>query len=688
MKVFGQLEKATLENLAANPGTTITGHIYFNTVANAVRVYNGGWKELADLSSTQTITGKTFGDAITLTEVATPSTPAAGLRRFYTKSDGKLYHLGSDGIETPVGSGSGGGSVNYLTAGDAESLTGAPVAFADGATLVDGTGGSPTATIARTATNPLSGTNSWLYTPGALGNGFSFDFTLPRGQRTGVQQIDLNYEIGGTGFADGDIEFWVLPLDGSSTTLIQPAPYKLSNASGPQRHQPLKFQATVDGSSYRLIGYQKTATSTYTLKFEAAVGPQSTATTGAVTMYATGTPAAAAQNAAIIFPFTGNSFDSHGAYNATTGTFTAPLSGYYRVSAALRMTNLGVIRVFIDGTAAYFMGLSAADGFVSSDIRVNAGQAVTVRHTGASGTGTNGECALSIERISAPVSTADAGDGRVVAAKYKIGTNKSPAANSPIDFDTKSYDLTASVTTGSSWKFTAPISGVYAVSVVTQVSSAVVATVILRKNGSNDTVISSTSTAVVITGATKISLNAGDYIDIVCDGAVTFNTNSSISVDRVSGPTQVAASETVAAKYTSSAGQSIANGATPIVDFATKAFDTHNAVTTGASWKFTAPMAGKYRISTNLRWANSLAWTSGSYVNATVYKTGSADTTGDQWIAATGTFGQGPAAHLSTVVSLNAGDYLDVRASHGESSARALVAAGTLVWVSIERIGS
>jgi hypothetical protein len=44
-KIYGQLEKAQLENLAADPASPPTGYVYFNTTSSTFRFYNGsGWK--------------------------------------------------------------------------------------------------------------------------------------------------------------------------------------------------------------------------------------------------------------------------------------------------------------------------------------------------------------------------------------------------------------------------------------------------------------------------------------------------------------------------------------------------------------------------------------------------------------------------------------------------------------------
>lgn len=55
---------------------------------------------LATLSGTETFSNKTFGDALTATQISTPSNPAAGFDKLYFKSDNVLYSLSSSGTET------------------------------------------------------------------------------------------------------------------------------------------------------------------------------------------------------------------------------------------------------------------------------------------------------------------------------------------------------------------------------------------------------------------------------------------------------------------------------------------------------------------------------------------------------------------------------------------------------------
>ena len=70
----------------------------------------------------------------------------------------------------------------------------------------------------------------------------------------------------------------------------------------------------------------------------------------------------------------------------------------------------------------------------------------------------------------------------------------------------------------------------------------------------------------------------------------------------------------IAARYTSTSGQSVPNATDVLIDFATKDYDTYNAVTTGASWKFTAPIGGYYQINVMTMLDFSNQWTPSEYL--------------------------------------------------------------------------
>jgi len=63
--------------------------------------------------------------------------------------------------------------------------------------------------------------------------------------------------------------------------------------------------------------------------------------------------------------------------------------------------------------------------------------------------------------------------------------------------------------------------------------------------------------------------------------------------------------------YQSTAGQAIPGSNTiTIIDYGTKVIDTHSAVTTGASWVFTAPKRGYYHVSARCAFTSTFDATS------------------------------------------------------------------------------
>jgi hypothetical protein len=143
-------------------------------------------------------------------------------------------------------------------------------------------------------------------------------------------------------------------------------------------------------------------------------------------------------------------------------------------------------------------------------------------------------------------------------------------------------------------------------------------------------------------------------------------------------------SNTVAARYTSNAGQSFPDVTTTIVNFEDKEFDTHDSVTVGGSWKFTAPISGLYQVTTILSF-NSVSATTSQVFDIDLYKNGSLYATlGEQ---------PGTGATLyyriggGTLVKLNAGDYIDFRLYQNTGGSKALYAGGTHNYVSIHRVG-
>lgn len=78
----------------------------------------------------------------------------------------------------------------------------------------------------------------------------------------------------------------------------------------------------------------------------------------------------------------------------------------------------------------------------------------------------------------------------------------------------------------------------------------------------------------------------------------------------------------IAARYSSSAGQSIPNNAMTVIDFGTKVLDTHDAVVVGANWRFIAPVRGSYLVSACLLYASTTGWALAEFGFLNVFKNG------------------------------------------------------------------
>ena len=125
---------------------------------------------------------------------------------------------------------------------------------------------------------------------------------------------------------------------------------------------------------------------------------------------------------------------------------------------------------------------------------------------------------------------------------------------------------------------------------------------------------------------------------------------------------RAAPDRSIVARYTTAAGQTIADNTITIVDFGTKARDTHNCVTTGASWKFTAVYPGDYPIDVAIMFASTTAWALGEHGEVLLYRNGAdysridLDGNMDSSAGALYKFLSG-----SDTVYLDTGDYCDVR---------------------------
>lgn len=206
-------------------------------------------------------------------------------------------------------------------------------------------------------------------------------------------------------------------------------------------------------------------------------------------------------------------------------------------------------------------------------------------------------------------------DTRVVAAQASASTTTTIDGTSrQVNLATIDDDSHASF---SSSTYTIPVSGRYKLSAcvlanVTAFTTAGRFDLGIKKNSTFISVVNTqVSRATFVSSPTNFyegNFKAGDTISLWVQGTEgTFTSNvhndpsyTKLTIERLSGPAIVQATETVAAKYTNTAGTAIPEVDNTILNFPTKEYDYTNSVTTGASWKFTAPVSGLYEVNVSL----------------------------------------------------------------------------------------
>lgn len=711
------------------PTNSNAGRIIYVTDTGFASVDSGSaWKVLVDTTGTQTISGKTLTSptinsgtlatptitgGATHTQTTTPAAPSAGTNKFYFKSDGFAYTLDSAGIEVKVGSGTG-GLKNYITGGDFEGAI-------PGSTFVNGTpttstltGGAPTATITASSTSPLSGIKSGIYTPQAtIGAGWSTLIATDREDLGLIQQGELSYEIATpASYNDGD-----LVLAAYDVTNGAPIPL-LEGSSVPRVLGPSKLLFRValayNSQSYRIGFVQATTNVAYgSVKFEVKMGPQ---------LVSRGAPIVDGTYAPVI---TG------------AGTVSSNTSNTQRVGRYLYVQG-----TFVSGTvAAARASISLPPGLVSA-LTANTliGEVTTERTPTNSNRNTaslfynasNGEINLSnvadgtnTNNMVATNGNAFWGSGTTESFWFKIpilgwSSNvvmSSDSDNRPVLFSAtgsppvgtisnSTYNLIAmqTVTTDSHGGYIAgqykiQKSGFYdlycAVSVTGsfaayggcnlgfQINSSITNYRYNEVSGPNGVL-----TAVATQNG--IYLAAGTLVTPIANfpgwTSASFTSDSnqhnfSVKTSN-SGAQQIAATETVAARYYSSSGQSIPSGTDTVYVFGLKDFDTHGAMNTSTG-EYTVPANGTYLVSSALRFQ---PFGLISTIYQAIYIDGSIHSSGPNVIPSAAVAGY--AMNMpATLVRVKAGQKITVIAQQNTGSNRAMEALNTVNWINIIRMG-
>jgi hypothetical protein len=127
-------------------------------------------------------------------------------------------------------------------------------------------------------------------------------------------------------------------------------------------------------------------------------------------------------------------------------------------------------------------------------------------------------------------------DGRIILARYTGVVNATASTSAPVQWGTKNYDSHNAVTTGSSWKFVAPISAWYEYSAAFRQTSTNTYAYAYKNGVIYERLrFLATDETSPVTG--KIYLKAGDYFDIRTADSVTIAAESecAIAICRIGG---------------------------------------------------------------------------------------------------------------------------------------------------------
>jgi hypothetical protein len=675
---------------------------------------------------------------MTTTQRDAIGTPAKGMMIYNTTTNALNHYNGSAWGEIS-GSGSGGG-INYATGTntDFESGVGDWADFDDGAsaTPTDLTGGSPTVFSSAQYTTtgdytPLRETANFRLThagaASAQGEGTSLDITIDKMQKGRVNKIGYNY-VNSSGYADDELTMWV--YDVSNAALIQPAPYKVKSSTVPSEAQ-FEFQSAIDSSTYR-VGFfvEGTATTAWTMDVDNfKVEPNSYQYGSPITDWKTFTPSytnvsAGASNEGF-YRRVGDSIEVQVSTNfATAG---AASSIIWKAQTDLGVTIDGAkfseIGVDVIGGGNWYDDAGGSGSFVGID--VHGADDFRFRRGGGSSNVLQGSDVTSADFVSftakipvtgwsSNVQMSDGGDNRVVAAKYDNQAGQSfNTGVTTIGFNNKQHDShnAVSSTSGSGWVFTAPISGYYHANMNIlfgdQANTSGDFVQVWLRSGQTSTGIFATEdheTAGTVTEtigigcAGDVYLEAGGTIDAQVSNStgVTMSCNvnvnrTQISIHRISGPTQIAASETVYVECEHNNALNVSTSTDTIVPYETRIVDTRQAydLSTGV---FTAPSKGRYFIGATFYMDASTDFDEGEFITMDVHINGGLTTTTQLLVdsyempASPGN-ANAPFMNGFCTVDLNQGDTASIVALHQAGVDRSISATQERNRLSIFRIG-
>lgn len=639
-----------------------------------------------------------------------------------------------------TGGGSGDGNVGYeYKNGQFEAGVTSYVIYKDAAavTPADGTGqtGTPAITFASNTTTPLNGTTDAILTKTAgasrQGEGVSYDFTIDRGQTVSPCKITFNYKTTNTTgtYADGDLRVYIFDI--TNATLMHPSVENVPATNGGVGQFICLFNPSTS-LSYRLCFHVAASDTTKAWKFEVdniQVGQMNVTVGAAIGNYKTITP----------------QYKADGSSQPTGGTIAKNTLSWRRSGESMEGTiTYAHATPGTAGNGTYYLDIPEGLTADVSALNIGYDYALSTRiGTGILYSSDSGiyQCdviLLTNNRIGFVVQNVISSgvlwsystypfaiSWLYMSVNFKIPKIAQWTSNVNLASDFTEYASNSDVTqtaqvtasgflngfgnwggfgnwpVGTTWvrrvRFTQPIQwGRDELSIV------------LRSGATgevwSDALMSPHIGSRCAQGANSygcyLAPVVGDntLVDFVMlpggrltthgtygangAGFVDFNGSFWWMIKKVSNGNMAEIPSIIKASYQGTTAQALTGEVTTIVNFNNKVEDSHTAVTTGASWKFTAPIAGRYIVAGEVMTAPT-AYSTGVHLVVSLLKNGNSLKT-LSWIngAAMTVY---EAAHFSAAIDLVAGDYISI--SSRPTPTTTLSADGLYNWIDITWVG-
>lgn len=524
-----------------------------------------------------------------------------------------------------------------------------------GAAPTTGSGGSPAyAVVSTTTTNPLSGINSFLFTKNsavaAQGEGWSIAFSVDNASKAKVLDIEFDYIVnsgtynaGSSNLSPGDIRIWI--YDVTNAQLIQPSTIWLgSNSSTISDKFRSTFQTSATGTNYRLIFHIGTTNiNQFALKVDnISIAPSKYVYGTPITDWRVYTPtvttASGTMTNHIVTGYWRRIGDS-AEYNiflnfvGAPGTWVQPrfsmppgqvidtsTLSYSAESVSLTDTGSNVYSGIITNISTTVVGIDALQTTGTPAAVQALALTSTVPFTWASSDQMRINFSRKIVGWSSSVQMSDNADTRVVAF------STAPQAVTTVINTTALLTLGATIVDThagrASNQYTVPVSGYYRIKAYAGYGFSNANTtnthgLVVRRNsvalidrsfiGSGANSYTGTGGPIGHVEASGVHfLNANDVLNVYwsTDHSSDYVWLKSFEVEKVSGPSAIAANETVAVAAFSTSGQVITVNTWSTIIFNSVEDNTHGAYN-ASTGIFTVPVSGRYSLYSKIVCTNS-----------------------------------------------------------------------------------